>query len=93
MKKLLMMICATAFLAACGEQQVAEKVHTVDWFKQPENNQVLTDTVNACKNDPGTLGKTPNCINAFAANDQLAAEEMAKMVREDRERALEAWSK
>lgn len=91
MKKLLMMICATAFLAACGE--VAEEVHTVDWFKQPENNQVLTDTVNACKNDPGTLGKTPNCINAFAANDQLAAEEMAKMVREDRERALKAWSK
>lgn len=93
MKKLLMMICATAFLAACGEKQVTEEVHTVDWFKQPENNQVLTDTVKACKNDLGTLGKTPNCINAFAANDQLAAEEMAKMVREDRERALKAWSK
>ncbi|MBQ9682002.1 MAG: EexN family lipoprotein [Neisseriaceae bacterium] len=82
-KSLLMIIVATAFLAACGKS--AEEVHTVDWFKQPENNQVLTDTVQACKNDPGTLGKTPNCINATEAYVQLELAKIDQAIYEDRQ--------
>ena len=73
-KNLLMIICASAFLVACGEKQAekpVEEVHTVDWFKQKENHKLLWETVKACKNDPGVLGKTPNCVNAFSANDSL----------------------
>lgn len=80
MKKIALMIVATAFLTACGGTK--EENHTVDWFKQPENNQVLTDTVAACKNDPGGLGKTPNCVNAIEASKQLAWEKADKAVWE-----------
>ena len=80
MKKIALMIVATAFLTACNEK--VEEVHTVDWFKQPENKSVLEDTVKACKNDPGTLGKTPNCVNAKEAQRQIFREEMGKAVWE-----------
>lgn len=80
MKKIALMIVATAFLAACGKS--AEEVHTVDWFKQAENKAVLEDTVKACKNDPGTLGKTPNCINAEEAQSQLNSEAISQAVWE-----------
>ena len=74
MKNLLMILCASAFLVACGEKQAekpVEEVHTVDWFKQKENHKLLWETVQTCQNDPGVLGKTPNCVNAFSANDSL----------------------
>ena len=79
MKKIALMIVATAFLTACGAK---EENHTVDWFKQPENNQVLTETVAACKNDPGGLGKTPNCVNADEAKRQIRREKASKAVWE-----------
>lgn len=69
-----MIICATAFLAACGEKQdekPVEQHHTVDFFMKKENRKLLWDTVKACKNDPAVLGKTPNCVNAFSASDTL----------------------
>lgn len=80
MKKIALMLVATAFLTACGEK--AEEVHTVDWFKQPENQQVLEDTVKECKNDPGRLGKTPNCVNAQTAKRKLDKEKASKAVWE-----------
>jgi hypothetical protein len=46
--------------------QVVEAVQTVDWYKahNAERNSVLTK----CRNNPGTIGATPNCINASRAD-------------------------
>ncbi|MBQ9259343.1 MAG: EexN family lipoprotein [Neisseriaceae bacterium] len=93
MKKIALMIVATAFLAACGEKQPTEEVHTVEWFKQPENSTVAGETLYKCRNDPGTLGQTPNCINVEQALKQVRQENYAKQVREDKQKAFEKWGK
>lgn len=80
MKQIALMIVATAFLTACGKS--AEEIHTVDWFKQPENKQVLTETLTACQNNPGTLGQTPNCVNAEEAERQMLWERADKALHE-----------
>jgi hypothetical protein len=49
---------AVLSLAACNE----ERTHTVDEFKA--DSQLREATVAKCKNNPGELEKTPNCINA-----------------------------
>ena len=95
-KNLLMIICASAFLVACGEKQAekpVEEVHTVDWFKQKENHKLLWETVKACQNDPGVLGKTPNCVNALEAHTQLLLEQVDKANRESRKAYEEEFNK
>ena len=46
--------------------QVVETVQTVDWYRahDAERNSVMTK----CRNNPGTIGATPNCINASRAD-------------------------
>lgn len=51
-------------LAACSRAPVAT-AHTVGWYLA--NDADRTSMVERCANDPGTLGKSPDCINAFAA--------------------------
>lgn len=43
-----------------------DAVQTVDWFvaHDQERNKVLA----TCRNNPGELGLTPNCINAQSAD-------------------------
>ncbi len=49
-------------LGGCGE-----KTKTKEYYMQPENAQELEAKVKECKNDPGGVGQTPNCINAVEA--------------------------
>ncbi|MDD5407059.1 MAG: EexN family lipoprotein [Sulfurovaceae bacterium] len=64
MKKIIL----TSFLLAlgftgCGEEQTK----TIEYYMQHENAQELDAKVKECKNNPGEIGMTPNCINASKA--------------------------
>ena len=52
--------------AAPEAVQTVEVVQTVEWYKahNTERNTVLTK----CRNNPGSIGATPNCINASRAD-------------------------
>lgn len=56
-------IAAYGVLGACSQQ--APHAYTVDWYLAHTSDR--TAAVEQCANDPGTLGKTPDCVNAFAA--------------------------
>lgn len=58
------MIAGCAVLAACSRAPVTA-AHTVDWYLSHTPDRA--SIVERCGNDPGTLGKTPDCVNAFAA--------------------------
>lgn len=68
MKKLLLAISASIFLlssAGCN----AEETRTVEWYLQPENKVAWQAKLEECRNNPGELEKTSNCINARQAFD------------------------
>jgi hypothetical protein len=58
------MIAGCGVLAACSRASVTA-AHTVDWYLSHAADRA--SMVERCANDPGTLGKTPDCVNAFAA--------------------------
>ncbi len=52
---------------------IAEPTQTVDWYqKHPSERATL---LRECRNNPGELGDTPNCVNAEKAE---AKEQIAK---------------
>ncbi len=60
----LSIIGACGVLAACSREPPRAS-HTVAWYLGHRAER--TATVGRCSNDPGTLGKTPDCVNALAA--------------------------
>jgi hypothetical protein len=58
----------TALLLVIGLGGCGEKTKTKEYYMQLENAQELEAKVEECKNDPGGVGKTPNCINAIEAS-------------------------
>lgn len=58
------MIAGCGVLAACSRAPVTA-AHTVEWYVSHIADRA--SMVERCGNDPGTLGKTPDCVNAFAA--------------------------
>lgn len=61
------LLLAVSVLSACGS---GEETRTVEWYLRPENKAVWEAKLAECKNNPGELGKTPNCINARKAFEQ-----------------------
>jgi len=64
MRRILILVgLATLGLSACGR---AVPSHDKAYFAAhaQERGQVLV----ACRNDPGRLGETPNCVNALQAD-------------------------
>lgn len=51
---------------------LAEETKTVDWYAAPQNKSALDAKLAECRNNPGELRDTPNCINARAASEKLA---------------------
>ena len=43
----------------------AEPTHTVSWYQQRPFDRATT--LRACRDNPGELGNTPNCVNAEKA--------------------------
>lgn len=64
-------IGALLILAACKEDSdtLPEATQSVDWYKahQTEHHDVLVK----CRANPGTIGMTPNCVNASRANSAM----------------------
>lgn len=79
-----------AGLAGCGEgdkrpedaprspatsgQQSSPPAKTISWFI--EHPDELQATLKACRDNPGALGKTPDCVNASAARDKIIVQQM-----------------
>lgn len=51
-------------------QEALDPVQTVAWYKAHEAERIAMAT--KCHNNPGRLEKTPNCINAQQAVDDIA---------------------
>ncbi len=51
-------------------QEALDPVQTVAWYKAHEAERIAMAT--KCHNNPGQLDKTPNCINAQQAVDDIA---------------------
>ena len=63
--KLLVAVLMLASVAGCKEDEPTGQVQTVDWYKAhpAERAAVLAK----CKDNPGQLAATPNCVNATRA--------------------------
>ena len=53
-------------LAGCNTGET----RTVEWYLQPENKSFLNTKLAECRNNPGELGNTPNCVNARKAAER-----------------------
>ncbi len=61
-KFILIVVLSLAITACKGD---ISDVKSVEWFHN--NPQERTQTLKECKNNPGELKETPNCINASQA--------------------------
>ena len=70
MKKtaVMMLAAAAAALAGCKEDKPQEVVQTVEWFKAHDTER--KEMIAKCKNNPGELAASPNCINAQQAQNE-----------------------
>lgn len=57
-------IFALLLLSACSQEPERAR-YTVEEYRA--NDALREAKVNECTNDPGTLGDTPDCMNAFRA--------------------------
>ena len=64
------LIMTGAFGVAGCTQEALDPVQTVAWYKAHEAERIAMAT--KCHNNPGQLEKTPNCINAQQAVDDIA---------------------
>ncbi|WP_280710077.1 EexN family lipoprotein [Bradyrhizobium sp. BR13661] len=60
-------------LSGCEETSKTE-TKTVGWFLDHRNE--LDTVLNACGENPGELGRTPQCVNANEARNKLTVQEM-----------------
>ena len=64
-----LVLSAVIGLSGCTKEAL-DPVQTVEWYKQHEAERIAMAT--KCHNNPGQLEKTPNCINAQQAVDDIA---------------------
>lgn len=64
----LALILAFGVTTGIAAQSSADTPKTVDWYMAPENKAALEEKLKECRNNPGQLANTPDCINAQAAD-------------------------
>jgi hypothetical protein len=74
MKTSILLIGVAAALASCNEADTNSQAKTVGWFFEHRNELQLA--LKACRDNPGELAKTPNCINANEARNKVTIQEM-----------------
>jgi hypothetical protein len=74
MASTLMLIAGVAGLTGCNEVTTSRQTKTVGWFF--DHRDELAVTLKACRDNPGELGKTPNCVNANEARNKVTVQEM-----------------
>jgi hypothetical protein len=57
-----------------GKQSASQSAKTVSWFV--EHRGELQATLKACRDNPGELARTNDCVNASAARDKITVQEM-----------------
>jgi hypothetical protein len=57
-----------------GQQSASQPAKTVSWFIA--HHDELQVTLKACRDNPGELAKTSDCVNASAARDKITVQEM-----------------
>lgn len=62
---MLIILLSAITLLGC-EAKKTDVTQTVDWYVS--HNQERKEMVEKCRNNPGELGRTPNCTNAVVAN-------------------------
>ena len=64
-----LVLCGVLGIGGCT-QDALDPVQTVAWYKAYDAERIAMAT--KCHNNPGQLDKTPNCINAQQAVDDIA---------------------
>ncbi|MCF3642947.1 EexN family lipoprotein [Rhizobium sp. TRM95111] len=88
MKRIALVIFILAGVAGCGEKT---PVQTVEWYKEHDPERAAM--VKKCRENPGKLAASANCINAEKAQGekdlarrghlQLDAKDFSKQLREE----------
>jgi len=67
MKRLLILtFIVSGILLSCTKN---EPVQTVQWYKEHKAERL--EVLNKCKDNPGELATTPNCMNARRATSEM----------------------
>ena len=74
MTSILLLLAATTSLTGCNEAEASRPTKTVGWFF--EHRDELAVALKACRDNPGELAKTPNCVNANEARNKVTVQEM-----------------
>ena len=71
LRPIVVSLVLSGFLGVAGcTKESLDPVQTVEWYKQHEAERLAMAT--KCHNNPGQLEKSPNCINAITAvNDMV----------------------
>ncbi|MVT69506.1 EexN family lipoprotein [Bradyrhizobium pachyrhizi] len=70
----ILLFAVAAALTGCNEADKGQQSKTVGWFL--DHRGELAATLQGCSDNPGELEKTPNCINANEARNQVTIKEM-----------------
>ena len=70
----ILLVAVVAALAGCNEANNSQQTKTIGWFL--DHRDELAMALKACRDNPGELGKTPNCINANEARNKITIQEM-----------------
>ncbi|KQT62249.1 MULTISPECIES: EexN family lipoprotein [unclassified Aureimonas] len=76
MRTLTTIVMLAIGLAGCSEATPPERIYTVD--ELVADQALVADQIAKCRNDPGALRNTPNCVNAEAADGKSRLERMRK---------------
>ncbi|MDL2271806.1 EexN family lipoprotein [Desulfovibrio sp. OttesenSCG-928-I05] len=82
MKKNIVLILAAFMSLAMVSGCNAEETKTVEWYLAPENKDALDAKIKECRNNPGELWDTPNCVNARRAAEKKMLGGKFKKVKE-----------
>ena len=74
MASILLITAAAVSLAGCKEGGTGRQAKTVGWFFDHRDELALI--LKACRDNPGELAKTPNCVNAVEARKKVTVQEM-----------------
>ncbi len=70
----ILLLTVAAALMGCNGANEGQQAKTVGWFL--DHREELAMALKACRDDPGALGTTPNCMNANEARNKITIQEM-----------------
>lgn len=76
---IILLIGIAASLAGCNDADKEQQRKTVGWFLDHRDELALA--LKACRDNPGAIGTTPNCINANEARNQVTVQEMENALK------------